>query len=83
MRPALLLATAYAAAIVYASLEPFEGWRMPTEPLFGFLIAPWPRYTIVSDIALTSPPISRSGRCFTSYCVPHCRRAERSEWRSC
>jgi len=52
MRPIVPLLLAYLLAIVYASLEPFEGWRWSLDPLFGFVIAPWPRYTIASDIVL-------------------------------
>jgi len=36
------LALSYAALIVYASLSPFTGWRLPTElPWFGFGHLPW------------------------------------------
>ncbi len=52
MRLIVSLVLAYLLAIVYASLEPFEGWRWSIDPLFGFVIAPWPRYTIASDIML-------------------------------
>ena len=38
--------------IVYASLQPFAGWRMPPEQVLGFLTAPWPRYLTATDIAL-------------------------------
>ena len=38
--------------IVYASLQPFAGWRMPPEQVLGFLTAPWPRYITAGDIAL-------------------------------
>jgi VanZ family protein len=37
---------------VYASLQPFTGWRMPPDEVFGFLTAPWPRYITTSDIVL-------------------------------
>ena len=52
MRLVVPLVLAYLLAIIYASLEPFEGWRWPLDPLFGFVTAPWPRYTIASDIVL-------------------------------
>ena len=52
MRPIVPLVLVYLLAIVYASLEPFEGWRSPPDPLFDFVVAPWPRYTIASDIVL-------------------------------
>ena len=38
--------------ILYASLQPFAGWRMPPDEVLGFLTAPWPRYITASDIAL-------------------------------
>jgi len=44
------LLVAYALLIVYASLNPFSGWRDPGAPLFEFLVAPAPRYIEVFDI---------------------------------
>ena len=38
--------------IVYASLQPFAGWRMPPPEVLAFLTAPWPRYITATDIAL-------------------------------
>jgi VanZ family protein len=38
--------------IVYASLQPFAGWRAPPDEVLGFLTAPWPRYTTATDISL-------------------------------
>jgi VanZ family protein len=49
---AVLVALAYILVIVYASLQPFQGWRMPPAEVFGFLRAPWPRYITANDIAL-------------------------------
>lgn len=46
------IALAYTLVIVYASLQPFSGWRMPPPEVLGFLTAPWPRYITGSDIAL-------------------------------
>lgn len=40
------LALAYAALIVFVSLQPFEGWRLPSEPLWSFLSAGKPRFII-------------------------------------
>lgn len=48
----MVVALAYILAIVYASLQPFSGWRMPPAEVIGFLRAPWPRYITSSDIAL-------------------------------
>ena len=38
--------------IVYASLQPFTGWRLPPDEVLHFLTAPWPRYVTAGDIAL-------------------------------
>jgi len=38
------LALLFGALIVYASLYPFSGWRLPGVPLFAFLVAPWSRW---------------------------------------
>lgn len=51
-RLAGFVALAYTVIIVYASLQPFAGWRMPPEQVLGFLTAPWPRYITATDIAL-------------------------------
>ncbi len=47
---ALVLALAYLLTIVYASLQPFRGWRLPPEDLYGFLTAAWPRYITLEDV---------------------------------
>jgi len=49
---AACVALAYTLVIVYASLQPFDGWRMPPAALFDFLLAPWPRYITAGDIVL-------------------------------
>ncbi len=49
---AIYVALAYTLVIVYASLQPFIGWRMPPAEVLRFLTAPWPRYMTASDIAL-------------------------------
>ena len=51
-RLAGFVALAYTGVIVYASLQPFAGWRMPSGQVLGFLTAPWPRYITATDIAL-------------------------------
>lgn len=38
--------------IVYASLQPFQGWRSPPEEVLRFLTAPWPRYLTAGDVML-------------------------------
>lgn len=42
---------AYAAALVYASLYPWTGWRPPDASMFDFLTAPWPRWWTAFDVA--------------------------------
>jgi VanZ family protein len=45
------LALLYAALIVYASLSPFTGWKLPAAvPWFGFGHMPWPRYWTGFDV---------------------------------
>jgi VanZ family protein len=43
------LTLAYTAVVVYASLQPFTGWRMPPDEILRFLIEP-PRYFTLNDI---------------------------------
>ena len=52
VRLAGILAFAYLLTIVYASLQPFRGWRMPAPEIIGFLGAPWPRYITLEDIVV-------------------------------
>ena len=44
------LAWLYAALIVYASLSPFEGWRVPGVSWFTFLLLPWPHWWTGFDL---------------------------------
>ncbi|PPE70224.1 VanZ family protein [Caldimonas thermodepolymerans] len=44
------LAALYAALIVYASLYPFTGWRVPAISPFAFVVAPWPRWWTRFDL---------------------------------
>lgn len=44
------LALIFAALIVYASLYPFEGWRVQGVGLLDFLGAPWPQYWTGFDL---------------------------------
>ena len=46
------VALAYTLIIVYASLQPFAGWRAPPDEVLHFLTAAWPRYLTAGDIAL-------------------------------
>ncbi len=51
-RLAAYVVLAYTLVIVYASLQPFSGWRMPPDAMFGFLTAARPRYLTANDILL-------------------------------
>jgi len=44
------LALLYSALIVYASLYPFSGWRLPGVSLLSFLVAPWPHWWTGFDL---------------------------------
>ena len=44
------LSLVYAALIVYASLYPFEGWRVQGLAPWAFVTAPWPRYWTGFDV---------------------------------
>lgn len=46
----LTLALAYLLVIVYASLQPFRGWRVPAADVYRFLSAPWPHYITLRDV---------------------------------
>ena len=49
---AWILALAYLLVIVYASLQPFRGWRFPPSDILRFLTAPWPRYITLDDVLI-------------------------------
>jgi len=38
--------------VVYASLYPFSGWRLPNDDATKFLSAGWPSYVVSSDVVL-------------------------------
>ena len=44
------LAVLYAALIVYASLYPFAGWRMPGQGVLDFVAQPWSRWWTGFDL---------------------------------
>ena len=44
------LAWIYAALIVYASLYPFSGWRVPGVTPWHFLLLPWSRWWTAFDL---------------------------------
>lgn len=70
---AALLATIYAALIVYASLYPFSGWHWPGLSIWAFLTRPWWQWWTLFDVlanlvgyvplgALVFGAVVRSGR---------------------
>jgi VanZ family protein len=44
------LAMLYAALVAYASLYPFDGWRLSTEGVLDFVALPWPRWWTGFDL---------------------------------
>jgi VanZ family protein len=46
------LAVAYLLLVVYASLYPFSGWRIPNADATHFLLSRWPAYVVASDVVL-------------------------------
>lgn len=64
------LAGAYALLVVYASLHPFSGWRDNGVSLFAYLLAAWPRYWTVFDIAVNALAYLPLGFLWTSALRP-------------
>lgn len=54
VRLAWILAVAYLLVIVYASLQPLQGWRAPPEEILRFLVAPWPRFITLQDVMVNA-----------------------------
>ena len=48
---ARIFLAAYVLLVAYASLYPLSGWREPGGPALAYLVAPWPRYVTVFDLA--------------------------------
>ncbi len=48
------LALAYTLLIVYASLQPFLGWRLPPAEILHFVTAPWPPYVTLGDLLVNA-----------------------------
>ena len=46
----LAICLSYTLAIVYASLYPLTNWQAANEPLWAFLLKPWPRYWTAFDL---------------------------------
>jgi len=51
---AWILALAYTLLIVYASLQPFLGWRLPPAEILRFVTAPWPAYVTLGDLLVNT-----------------------------
>lgn len=51
LRLLLYLFLAYTLLIIYASLTPFVGWRVPASNVFHFLTV-WPRYITRHDVLI-------------------------------
>ena len=49
--PEVLLG-AYLLALVYGTLYPWTGWRSTGQPLFGYLLEPWPRWWTWLDVLM-------------------------------
>jgi VanZ family protein len=52
VRLAWILALAYLLVVAYASVQPLRGWRMPPPEVLAFLVAPWPRWITLEDLAV-------------------------------
>jgi len=52
VRLAWILALAYSLVVLYASVQPLRGWRVPPPEVFSFLSAAWPRWITLEDIAV-------------------------------
>lgn len=60
---AAVLALAYTAVIAFASLQPFDGWRLPPRDIQLYLLQPWPRYTTAADLWLNALVYFPLGAC--------------------
>ena len=45
-----MTALAYILVIIYASLQPFVGWRALSGDFGNFLFEPWPSWITVDDV---------------------------------
>ena len=67
-RLAWILALAYLLVIAYASLQPFRDWRAPPEEVLHFLLAAWPRYITLQDVAVNVAAYLPFGFLFSIAC---------------
>lgn len=68
VRLAWILALAYLLVIAYASLQPFRDWRAPPEEVLHFLLAAWPRYITLQDVAVNVAAYLPLGFLFSIAC---------------
>lgn len=52
VRLAWILAVAYLLVVAYASLQPFQGWRVPPDEILHFLGAGWPHFITLQDVTI-------------------------------
>ncbi|HEX4985825.1 MAG TPA: VanZ family protein [Burkholderiales bacterium] len=69
------LAVAYLLLVVYASLYPFSGWRVPNAEARRFLLAGWPPYILASDVVLNILAYAPLGMLLTLSWMARARRA--------
>ncbi|MBC8008072.1 MAG: VanZ family protein [Prolixibacteraceae bacterium] len=63
------LTLAYLLLVVYASLYPFAGWRVPNDEAARFLFAGWPSYIIASDVVVNILAYVPLGLMMTLLCM--------------
>jgi len=60
--------------VVYASVQPARGWRMPPDEVLHFLTAPWPRYVTFDDLLLNVLAYIPAGFLLALALRPHLRQ---------
>lgn len=58
---------------MYASGQPFRGWRIPPPDVVQFLTAPWPRYVTLDDVLLNIVAYIPAGFLLALALRPHVR----------
>jgi VanZ family protein len=69
------LAAAYTLLIVYASLHPFTGWRIPENGVFAYLTV-WPRFIPAFDVAINVAAYMPFGLLIGLTLTPRVRRTD-------
>lgn len=59
--------------MVYASGQPFRGWRVPPPDVLRFLTQPWPRYVTLEDLLLNIAAYVPVGFLLAAALRPHVR----------